>query len=97
MKRETADIASAIIDRINKLERTILELQNITNYSEYSIVSKGFNGRKELGDDIFDRIEVKLDSGTISNTVFSQDILEYFINTLNLELEEEEKKLEDLN
>jgi len=87
MKRETADIASAIIDRINKLEKTILQLQNITNYSDYSIVAEKFGFRDE----------VKLASGTISNAVFTQDILEYFINTLNLELEEEEKKLDELN
>ena len=88
MKRETAEIASSIIDRVNKLERTILELQGITNNKSYKIVAK---------DNENYQTEVNLEEYSIANAVFCQDILEYFINTLNLELEEEQKKLDDLD
>jgi hypothetical protein len=88
MKRETAEIASSIIDRIDKLEKIILELQSITNSKSYKIVAKSY--------DLWS-IEVNLEESSIANEVFSQDVLDYFINTLNLELEEEQKKLDELD
>ena len=89
MKKETAEIAANIVDRIDKLEKTILKLQTITNKFGYKIVAHSASH--------FENIEIDLVESSIANAVFSQDILEYFINTLNLELEEEQKKLDDLN
>ena len=88
MKKETAEIAANIVDRIDKLEKTILELQFITNCKSYKIVAHSYSPITT---------EVNLEKSSIANEVFSQDILEYFINTLNLELEEEQKKLDELN
>lgn len=90
MKRETAELAAAIVDRVDKLEKTLLELQNITNKKSYKILAYDNINQPSIP------IEVKLEEYSIAKEVFSQDILEYYINTLNLELEEELKKLEEL-
>lgn len=87
MKRETAELAAAIVDRVDKLEKTILELQSITYKKSYKITAY----------DLHFESSVNLDESSIAKEVFSQDILEYYINTLNLELEEELKKLEELS
>lgn len=87
MERGSAEIASNIIDRINKLEDIILKLETIRNKKIYSIIASDDNIN----------IRIDLNDSIIANEVFSQEILEFYINTLNLELMEEESKLEKLN
>lgn len=89
MTRETAELAAIIIDRVDKLEKTILELQSITYRQSYKIVASPNIPSPSK--------EVILEEGSIAKEVFSEDILEYYINTLNLELEEELKKLDELS
>jgi len=87
MKRDDFDVAAGIVDRMDKLENTIFNLQGIMNKKTYTIISSDDNGNE---------ISVKLNSNEIATEVFIQDILEYYINTLNLELNELRKSFEDI-
>jgi len=109
MKRENFNIAAGIVERMDKLEKTIFDLQGIMNKKSFVIVASD-NERvnkieyppKEFQIDGFDFSEkdyntlVNLSEGEIATEVFVQDILEYYVNTLNLELEELRKSFEDL-
>jgi len=80
---------------MDKLEKTIFELQGITNKKTFFI--NGSNNELLPGcDRITDSQIVMLLPGEIATEVFIQDILEYYVNTLNLELEELRKSFEDL-
>ena len=83
MKRTTFEVAEKIVDKIIKLEKTIFGLQDIANMKSYKILSS-------------DSKVVELNEGDIATEVFIQDILDYYINTLNLELSELQKELENL-
>jgi len=87
MNRDNALLVAQIVDRITKLEKTIFDLQGLMNRRSFTI--KG-NSLTIIGD-----IEVKLNEGEIATVIFTTDILEYYINTLNLELNELIKSLED--
>jgi len=81
MKREDFDVAAGLVYRIDKIEKTIFGLQQLTKCDKYKII--GYQSQRMINID-----EVELNKGDISTEVFTQDILEYFINTLNLELNE---------
>lgn len=87
MNRDNALLVAQIIDRITRLERTILELNSLINKNTFVITGSNqpLNGAT---------INVKLDANEIATVVFTQDILEMFINTLNLELNELVNSLE---
>lgn len=81
MNRDNALLVAQIVDRITKLEKTILELNELMNKNTFVITGSI--------DTIYpSTINVKLDANEIATVVFTQDILEMFINTLNLELNE---------
>lgn len=86
MNRDNALLVAQIVDRITKLEKTIFDLQNLSNNSNSFIIT----GINATGSEMI----VKLDSNEIATVVFTQDILELYINTLNLELNELIKSLE---
>lgn len=81
MNRDNALLVAQIVDRITKLEKTILELNELMNKNTFVITGSNqpLNGTT---------INVKLDADEIATVVFTQDILEMYINTLNLELNE---------
>lgn len=81
MKRNDFDVAAGLVYRIDKIEKTIFELQSISRCDKFKI--SGYQSHTTFKSD-----EVELNTGDIATEVFSQDILEYFINTLNLELNE---------
>jgi hypothetical protein len=81
MNRDNALLVAQIVDRIIKLEKTILELNVLM--SKNSFVITGSN-QPSIGTSI----SVNLEANEIATVVFTQDILEMFINTLNLELNE---------
>ena len=91
MNRTDFDKAAGIADRIDKLENTIFALQGIMNKKSYIISAY---------DNIVNFIEppnnVFLKHDEIATVVFTQDILEYFINTLNLELDELRKSFDEI-
>jgi len=90
MKRTDFDVAAGLVDRIDKLEAVIFNLEAIKDKKSYTIMA--FEGD---GLEIRETI-VKLNAGEIATEVFIQDILEMYINTLNLELDELRKSFEDL-
>ena len=92
MKREDFDIAAGIVERMDKLEHSIFSLQEIMNNKSYAIIAS--NDTKI--DSQLPEYIVKLNVGEIATEVFIQDILEYYVNTLNLELNELRKSLEDI-
>ena len=89
MNREKFDIAAVIAERMDKLEQTIFGLQEIMNKKSFSISGIG---------DLSSPLDsfVKLDAGDIATEVFIQDILEYYIGILNLELNELRKSFEEI-
>lgn len=78
MKRKDFDIAAGLIYRIDKLEKTIHTLQQMTNFTRFEIYAES--------EKVSTKIE--LNEVDVETEVFKQDILEYYINTLNLELNE---------
>ena len=94
MKRTTYEIAEKVINKMDKLEKTIFELQDLVNTKEHQKVYKIVaQSTEEIN--LNDKM-VELKEGDIATEVFIQDILEYYINTLNLELDELKKELETL-
>jgi len=91
MKRADFDIAAGIVERMDKLEHTIFCLQEIMNKKSYTIIASN-----EIKIDQLAEYIVNLNPGEIATEVFIQDILEYYVNTLNLELNELRKNLEDI-
>lgn len=92
MKREDFDIAAGIVERMDKLEHSIFCLQEIMNKKSYAIIASNDN---KIDNQLPEYI-VKLNPGEIATEVFIQDILEYYVNTLNLELNELRKSLEEI-
>jgi len=87
MNRDNALLVANIVDKITKLEKTIFDVQRLTN--KRSFIIKG----SEPG--IIGEKEIVLNEGEIATVVFSTDILDLYINTLNLELNELVKSLEE--
>lgn len=95
MKKDDFDVAMGIVERMDKLQHTIFKLQEITNKKSYAIIASDYpNGR--LDEDTPLQYIVKLNSGEIATEVFVQDILEYYVSTLNLELNELRKSFDEL-
>jgi hypothetical protein len=89
MKREDFDIAAGIVDRMDKLEKTIFKLEEIRYKQEFTIIAKN------TADISVCKVELMFDD--LATVVFTQDILELFINTLNLELEELRKSFDEIS
>ena len=87
MNRDNALLVANIVDKITKLEKTIFEVQGLMNLRAFTIKGciPGINGIRN----------VELNDGEIATVVFATDILELYINTLNLELNELVRSLED--
>lgn len=106
MKRADFDIAAGLVDRIDKLEAVIFKLEEIKDKKNYAILASNddivFSADKlgdiygEVDGKVSNQFRVKLNSSEIATEVFIQDILELYINTLNLELDELRKSFEDL-
>lgn len=82
MDRSTYDVAEHIVNRMDKLQKTIFELQELSDKKMYMISS---------GDKI-----VALNEGEVATEVFIQGFFEYYIGLLNLELNELKQEFENL-
>jgi hypothetical protein len=89
MKREDFDVAAGIVDRMDKLEKTIFKLEEIRYKQEFTISARN------IADLSICKVELLFDD--LATVVFTQDILELFINTLNLELEDLRKSFEEIS
>lgn len=87
MNRDNALLVANIVDKITKLEKTIFEVQGLMNLRAFTI--------KGCIPGIIGIRNVELNDGEIATVVFATDILELYINTLNLELNELVRSLED--
>ena len=103
MKREDFDIAAGIIDRMDKLEKTIFKLEEIRNKKNYAILASNddiiYVSEKlsDTNDQEANQLKVSLTEDDLATVIFSQDVLILFIDTLNLELDELRKSFEDIS
>lgn len=91
MRREDFDIAAGLVYRIDKLEKTIFKLEQIKNCNNFKIIGENYivnNMTTAMATTSTVTTSIELNSGDIATEVFSQDILDYYTNTLNLELNE---------
>ena len=94
MKREHFDIAAGLVERISKLEEKIFLLKEIMNKKSYVILASD-EERIDQPEDFSKKI-LRLNANEMATEVFIQDVLEYYFNTLNLELNELRKSFEEL-
>ena len=94
MNREKFEIAAGIVERMDKLENIIFKLQEISNKKNFEI--NGYNSHFEKTDSDGGWCTVNLIAGDLATEIFIENILEYYINNLNLELDELRKSLEEL-
>lgn len=92
MNRDKATNVAILFEKITKLEKDIFELQDIMNKDSYEILAYD----KKTPDQITNFNKITLKSNEISTVVFTQDILQLYIDTLNLELNELTKELDEL-
>ena len=76
MKREYFDKAAGLVERIDNLKETIFGLEKLKNSTNFKII----------GENMLHTVELK--ENTLSTEIFIENNLDYFINTLNLELDE---------
>jgi len=95
MKKEEFDVAIGIVERMDKLQHTIFKLQDIMNKKSYAIIASDYPN-SSLNDETPLQYIVKLNSGEIATEIFIQDIFEYYVNTLNLELNELRKSFDEI-
>ena len=96
MNRKEFDVAAGLVERIDKLEKTIFQLESLKDRKSYKIVAPMDIIVSPTGGASGGQIWVELNEGEIATEVFIQDVLEYYINTLNLELDELRKSFEEI-
>lgn len=87
MKRENFDIASGLVDRIDKLEKTIFNLQDLSKCRRFTIIG---------ADDSYNDVTTQLMTNDMATEIFVDNILEYYIGILNIELQELRNEFESL-
>lgn len=93
MKRENFDIASGLIDRIDKLEKMIFDLQDLSKCKYFTIIGDTKNAVSDSG---IGNITINLMSNEMTTEIFVDNILEYYIGILNIELQELRNDFESL-
>lgn len=86
MNRDNAELIAILIDKITKIENVLFKLDELK--ASDSFIIRGFKGDK-------DHSSVELPFNEVTTAVFSQDIIQLYVDTLNLELSELIKKLEE--
>ena len=94
MNRKDFDVAATLVERMDKLEKTIFGLQEIQNKKTFKILATNESEFAEVP--VEGECEVNLRENEIATEVFIQDILQYYIDTLNLELDELRKDFENI-
>ncbi len=91
MKIDIAQQAAALLERIQEMEATILQLEQIRNGKSFSISSVFVDPKSGVQE-----IKVELKEGKLSTEIFQQNILTYAIDNFNVELQELKVELEEL-
>lgn len=87
MNRDNAELIASLVDRITKIEKVIFKLEDLKKCDSFNII-----GHVSTSPSI--NYSVDLNSSEIPTAIFTQDIVQLYIDTLNLELIELVKKLE---
>lgn len=99
MKREVFDIAAGIVERIDKLEKIIFKIQEISNKKNFEIKGYDLHINETLIQGVrynSDEFTVNLIDGDLATEIFIENFFEFYINNLNLELDELRKSLDEL-
>lgn len=96
MNRDNALIVAGLVDRITKLEKTIFKLQEIMNKESFKIIAVEKQDEKYSNKTYEIETVVELHSGDIATVVFTQDVLQFYIDTLNLELNDLLNELDEI-
>lgn len=91
MRIDIAQKAAALLERIEELEKTILQLERIRQGKSFK-VSTVFIDPKQGAQEV----EVELREGKLATEIFQQNILNYTIDNFNVELNELKDELEEL-
>jgi len=94
MNRKEFDVAAGIAERMDKLEKTIFGLQEIQNKKTFKILATNESEFAEVP--VEGECEVNLRENEIATEVFIQGTLQYYIDNLNLELNELRKSFEEI-
>jgi hypothetical protein len=96
MKREIFDIAAGIVERVDKLEKIIFKIQEISNKKNFEIKGYDFEAIIQGVRYNSDEFTVNLIDGDLATEIFIENFFEFYINNLNLELDELRKSLDEL-
>lgn len=83
MNREKFNI---VADRIDKIEKTIFKLQELSSFYSFTIIGNETLLSPQGDITTVPKLIVELPDTEMSTEIFSDNILEYYINILNLEL-----------
>ena len=86
MNRSDANIVASIVDKIEKIENVIFKLESIKDKKSYIIASSDEDEINIKDIKLEDCLVLNLNN--ISTEIFKQSVLEFLIDTLNLELKD---------
>jgi competence CoiA-like predicted nuclease len=92
MRIDIAQKAASLIERIEDLEKTILQLEQMREGTSYKVSTVSIDPKHGAQE-----VKVELKEGKLSTEIFQQNILGYTIDNFNVELEELKQELEDLS
>ena len=92
MRLDIAQKAASLIERIEDLEKTVLQLEQMRDGKSYKISTVSIVPKHGAHE-----VEVELVEGKLSTEIFQQNILDYTINNFNVELTELKQELEELS
>ena len=96
MNRKEFDVAATLVERMDKLEKTIFGLEEIKDMKIYKITASDAPLGYASTNSEYKILEVNLNPNEIATEVFIQNILQYYIDNLNLELNELRKDFEEI-
>jgi len=91
MRIDIAQQAASLLERLEELEETILQLEQIKDGKSFK-VSTVFVDPKYGAQEA----EIELKEGKLATEIFKQNILLYTIDNFNVELQELKEELENL-
>lgn len=91
MRLDVAQKAASLVERIEDLEKIILQLEQMRDGKSFKVSTVSIDPKHGAQE-----VEVEFREGTLSTEIFSQNIIDYTINNFNVELEELKQELEEL-
>lgn len=91
MRLDLAQKAASLLERISELENVILKLEQISHGRSFKLTTILFDHHGGA-----EEIMVEFKEGKMATEIFQQNILQYAIDNLNIELGELKEELENL-